>query len=351
MNGKGMKVEGLFDYMGSTDEELNFQKGDVLEVLNHENEDWWQKIPAESRPQKQTEAKRYSKFQTLGNLWNNGEGLMATSLQPLLRNSGIFFEDLLLDAKTFSISKRAVKTTIAFSILDGKNILEGLDEGLVAGRQIRIALYKGTELISNIHSISAAVHPDFPNIWRFSSKASLLFPKDDENTLFLRTDTVDINLFLLFEMSVQKRSESKKDSPSEHVIGWGVLPLLTSDGGPLDNKTYDIRIYEDNPIEQSGKLKARPQDQKMGAILEPSLAVFPMIACQNDLLQLLVHLWESKEKLVKKGGSLKVALTECILLIWPIMTSANFPTYVLGDNNVMLVSFGGDFGCLFPDLF
>jgi hypothetical protein len=34
-------VKALYDYQGTTDEELNFKQGDEFIVLNDENEDWW----------------------------------------------------------------------------------------------------------------------------------------------------------------------------------------------------------------------------------------------------------------------------------------------------------------------
>lgn len=35
------KAVALFDYRGSTDEELNFYEGDVFHILNDDNSDWW----------------------------------------------------------------------------------------------------------------------------------------------------------------------------------------------------------------------------------------------------------------------------------------------------------------------
>jgi hypothetical protein len=34
-------VRALYDYQGTTDEELSFKKGQSLTILNNENEDWW----------------------------------------------------------------------------------------------------------------------------------------------------------------------------------------------------------------------------------------------------------------------------------------------------------------------
>ena len=32
--------------------------------------------------------------------------------------------------------------------------------------------------------------------------------------------------------------------------GWGVLPLFTADGAPIENKTYQIKLYPGSPFEK-----------------------------------------------------------------------------------------------------
>ena len=44
----------------------------------------------------------------------------------------------------------------------------------------------------------------------FFGQASILFPKDDENTCFLRTNDVDIRLSVLFEVCVVVRFEDEE---------------------------------------------------------------------------------------------------------------------------------------------
>jgi len=35
-------VEGLWDFEGADDEDLSFQAGDILEVIDQSDPDWWQ---------------------------------------------------------------------------------------------------------------------------------------------------------------------------------------------------------------------------------------------------------------------------------------------------------------------
>lgn len=89
---------------------------------------------------------------------------------------------------------------------------------------------------------------------------SLLFPKDDENTCFLRSKEVDIKLSLLFELCITVQLCATKDSAegitlpyietTEISCGWGIFPLFTLDGGPIENKTYDLKLCGGTPFEK-----------------------------------------------------------------------------------------------------
>ena len=41
--------------------------------------------------------------------------------------------------------------------------------------------------------------------------------------------------------------------------GWGLLPLFTADGGPIENKTYEIKLYGGTPFEKDVELGISPE--------------------------------------------------------------------------------------------
>jgi hypothetical protein len=53
---------------------------------------------------------------------------------------------------------------------------------------------------------------------------------------------------------------------AEVSCGWGLLPLFTADGGPIENKTYEIKLYGGTPFEKNVDLDIKPE--KKGEIEE-----------------------------------------------------------------------------------
>jgi hypothetical protein len=165
------------------------------------------------------------------------------------------------------IRRRGAKCVVAFSILEARNITPIVIPGYqVLERRVRMGLFDKKTILGNIHTIQAR-QEEQETKWRFSSKNSLLFPKDDENTCFVRTNDIDINLTLLFEITVLvKKGDSKgtcrisnpqdNSNAVELSAGWGVLPMFTSDGGPIENRSHNIRLYPGSPFDKGNGLVA-----------------------------------------------------------------------------------------------
>ncbi|KAJ3077595.1 Nephrocystin-1 [Rhizoclosmatium hyalinum] len=294
----------------------------------------------------------------------NEDKVLSATLRPTVNSSGSGFTNLSMDPATKRLRSCPVQCTIGFSLIEAKNIEPLIGDRRVLGRHVRMALFDNTDILSNVHSIPAIHMREVPNLWKFSSKASLLFPKDDENTCFLRTNDVDIKLCILFELcALVEMSEVKnKTDIIEVSVGWGMLPLFTSDGTAIENKSYDIRLYSGSPYSKEAFAKeftekksffqtlihgnkhprlnikvwklgqgildeinqlpesicsflsAVPvmakyrqimcdtliRDKNYGPRQDPALAVFPTICNQSDLLHLLSIIWERKTKSVSQ---------------------------------------------------
>ncbi|KAJ3061305.1 hypothetical protein HK102_009162, partial [Quaeritorhiza haematococci] len=201
-------------------------------------------------------------------------------LLPDFASNGLGYVDLFMDKEKHKKKIRRIPTkcTLAFSLLEAKNI--SIPFPMVTGpqsttgvggagsncdvirRHVRISLLNKADLMSNVHTVAAVWNPAYEKTWKFSSKASLLFPKDDENTCFVRTHHFDINLCIVFEMcctvrvkgSAERWKESgfsagERRDEVEISCGWGVLPIVTPDGGPIENKTYQIKLYAGTPFD------------------------------------------------------------------------------------------------------
>nr|KAJ3423054.1 hypothetical protein HK105_003685 [Polyrhizophydium stewartii] len=397
----------LYDYAGLTEDELSFAAGDEFVVANSDSADWWYVrtlakpeatgyVPStyvrivEERDRRSQTSHESDAGSELSQSPSDGSGSSSVSgsdndsdsadeqgdtLKEIMRQQRLqrrksrmhvnpnarrlVAPDAVDDAgielpRGFGLSTLAknlaagqlvptpAKCTIAFSMLDARNVPASLNHLPVRGRHIRMALFDKTNILSNIHTV-AAMTVDGNRSWRFSSKASLLFPKDDENTCFLRANDIDIKLCILFELCMvldaDAFSKSDRDSPSksnqprtiEVSCGWGILPLFTTDGAPTENKTYEIRLFGgspfrkddafDEPMQRKGKLPAHQpalvrslviqasvREPDVHLIYEPILAIFPRIAEQLDLFQLLATLWDRKLKSLKASDKMRAAL-------------------------------------------
>ncbi|KAJ3138785.1 Nephrocystin-1 [Physocladia obscura] len=321
------------DELGTTDEEIDISKGDLFQLINNENSDWWyvrdendhkrvgyvprtyiatadkngspisveDKDDAESQDGEKVALKnKVSRFSVgdrgrkstarrtkeeispelpigctesvLSAFKKKDDKILSRTLCPVVDSTGSGFVNLSMDQFTKRV--RTLKSvpaqcTIGFSVIEAKNIESLIGDRRVLGRHIRMAVFDNKNVLSNVHSIPAINAKEFPSIWRFSSKASLLFPKDDENTCFLRTNEVDLQLCILFELcALLEMSETKvKTDMIEVSVGWGMLPLFTSDGTAVENKSYDIKLFSGSPFSKDAFAKDRTEKKTFFQIL------------------------------------------------------------------------------------
>ncbi|KAH6576080.1 hypothetical protein BASA62_001626 [Batrachochytrium salamandrivorans] len=282
-------------------------------------------------------------------------GQLRDFLSPELDSSGISFVDLHLDSKN-KIREVIPKCNFVLSILDARHVPEGLNNLHICGRHVRMALFDKANILSNIHTIPAIVS-ETDATWRFSSKSSLLFPKDNENTCFVRTNIVDVNTCILFELCVlmknintKKTTQSKNKLPEflEVSCGWGLIPLVSVDGILEENKTYDITLHGGSPFQKSTDFDESPTKKgswwslfefkasNSNTIFQPVLQILPLILEQQDVLDALVLAWNQQEKLLKRSKKLSFTkmlkhFGDTVLGFWTILSTCDIPEYRAGD--------------------
>lgn len=105
---------------------------------------------------------------TLGTNYSMGIGHASNYLIPELKSNGIGFKDLHFDKKN-QVQKRTVKCNLSFGIA-GAKCIPAAGNIPVLGRHVRMALFDKSNILSNIHSVPATLHPDNEDVWIFSSK-------------------------------------------------------------------------------------------------------------------------------------------------------------------------------------
>lgn len=197
------------------------------------------------------------------------------------------------------IRKKSTKCATAFSVFEAKNLpLPGPDVQIL-GRHVRMALFDKNAVLSNIHTTPVIYNPDQPKTWKFSSKSSVLFPKDDENTCFVRADQVDFKLCILFELCflVSKVVLDKDGKPGhasavvgEVSCGWGVLPLFTAEGKPIENRSYEIRLFGGTPLEKDVDLIGTNEKKNL----------WQMIVNSDKSPRLVVKVWKLRKSALEE---------------------------------------------------
>ncbi|KAI9139791.1 hypothetical protein BKA69DRAFT_1126220 [Paraphysoderma sedebokerense] len=200
----------------------------------------------------------------------NAEGKYLTSqaLQPRLTTDGLAYEDLLIDSKARKLLPSPAKHTIQFSLNRVEHLPHPGSNYTVISRHVRMTIFSKGEILSNIHTLPGFTTDPEERNWKFSSKNSIIHRKTDENCCIakFRDATVNSNTSILFEfcMIVAKKSKDSSEGSEPKIditetgeisLAWAVLPILTSEGLLIENKSYDLKLYSGSPWGSSALLQ------------------------------------------------------------------------------------------------
>jgi len=189
-----------------------------------------------------------------------------------------------------------------------------------------MALFRNSVICSNIHNIIATPSVDSNSNWKFSTKSSLLFPGDDENTCFVRSNNSDYNMYILFELcvtvSIKDKKEEEDNAKSSLVnisfkkssnvadicCGWGLFPLFTPDGGPIENRTYEIKLNSGMPFEEQ---KHNSNVAKKG--------IFQSLLGTDKNPKLNIRVWKLGKSILNQINTLPVNIISFISIV-PILS-------------------------------
>jgi len=380
---KDKKLVALYDYVGSTDDEITCNQGDEFLFIQCDTPDWWYvksvadnnicgylprtyvqfvedidlekeltKVMVESnkfsiepellkksiqlKSNKKTEQaiknildenKSDMSLSYLSKLRCEGKGSMKEVFMPVLDKTGISFKDLYLDPNTQTLYPIVSQCTSAFSLISAKNIPEILPVFDVHNYYVKMALFRNSILCSNIHNIIATPSTDSNSNWKFSSKSSILFPGDDENTCFVRSNNSDYNMYILFELcvtvsikeenetndeniknNIEKISFKKSNNVADICCGWGLFPLFTPDGGPIENRTYEIKLNSGTPFEEQ---KQNSNVSKKG--------IFQALLGTDKNPRLNIRVWKLGKSMLNQINTLPVNIISFISIV-PILS-------------------------------
>ncbi|KAM4771914.1 nephrocystin-1 [Rhinophrynus dorsalis] len=220
---------------------------------------------------------------TLAQLLEQGDQYSASMyLQPDLTPSQLAFKDLIWDPNACGIQALPTRISLVLTLWSCKMIpLPGASIQILS-RHVRLCLFDGAKVLSNIHTVRATWFPKNAKTWTFSPRVTGILPSILDGDCFIRSGSQSPEIGILFELGVTYIRNSTGER-GELSCGWAFLKLLDVSGIPIPLRTYELTLNGGTPYER-------------GIEVDPSIArrvnsgVFHQMMTQRRQPRILVKL-------------------------------------------------------------
>ncbi|XP_040207044.1 nephrocystin-1 [Rana temporaria] len=187
---------------------------------------------------------------TLAQLLEQGDQYRSSRyLQPELTASQLAFKDLSWDLERGGIQPLPTRISLVLTLWSCKMIpLPGASIQILS-RHVRLCLFDGTKVLSNIHTVRATWLPKNSRTWTFSPRVTGILPSMLDGDCFVRSVSQFPEIGILFEVGVTYIRSSTGER-GELSCGWTFLKLFDVSGIPIPSKTYELTLNGGNPYEQ-----------------------------------------------------------------------------------------------------
>uniref|UniRef100_A0A2K6L9B8 Nephrocystin-1 n=1 Tax=Rhinopithecus bieti TaxID=61621 RepID=A0A2K6L9B8_RHIBE len=170
---------------------------------------------------------------TLSQLLEEGNQFRASYfLQPELMPSQLAFRDLMWDGAEGTIRSRPSRISLILTLWSCKMIpLPGMSIQVLS-RHVRLCLFDGNKVLSNIHTVRATWQSKKPQTWTFSSQVSRILPCLLDGDCFIRSNSASPDIGILFELGISYIRNSTGER-GELSCGWVFLKLFDASGVPI----------------------------------------------------------------------------------------------------------------------
>ncbi|XP_016280773.1 nephrocystin-1 isoform X3 [Monodelphis domestica] len=170
-------------------------------------------------------------------------------LQPELTPSQLAFKDMIWDPEKGTIKPRPSRVSLILTLWSCKMIpLPGVSLQILS-RHIRLCLFDGSKVLSNIHTVRATWQPKKPKTWTFSPRVTGILPCLLDGDCFIRSNSSSPDLGILFEVGISYVRNSTGEK-GELSCGWDFLKLFDANGIPIPPKTYELYLNGGTPYEK-----------------------------------------------------------------------------------------------------
>ncbi|XP_008585760.1 PREDICTED: nephrocystin-1 [Galeopterus variegatus] len=170
-------------------------------------------------------------------------------LQPELTPSQLAFRDLTWDAKAGTIRSSPSRVSLILTLWSCKMIPFPGMSIQVLSRHVRLCLFDGSKVLSNIHTVRATWQPKKPKTWTFSPQVTGILPCLLDGDCFIRSNSSSPDLGILFELGISY-IRNPTGERGELSCGWVFLKLFDASGVPIPAKTYELFLNGGTPYEK-----------------------------------------------------------------------------------------------------
>ncbi|NXS55128.1 NPHP1 protein, partial [Brachypteracias leptosomus] len=170
-------------------------------------------------------------------------------LQPELTPSQLAFKDLVWNPDKNTIYPRPTRVSLIVTLSSCKMIPPPGASIQVLSRHLRLCLFDGQRVLSNIHTVRATWQPKNPQTWTFSPRVTGILPSLLDGDCFVRSSSLSSDIGVLFELGITYIRNSTGER-GELSCGWAFLKLFTSSGMPVPPKMYELPLNGGTPYER-----------------------------------------------------------------------------------------------------
>lgn len=190
------------------------------------------------------------RLSTLSQLLEEGNQFRASYfLQPKLTPSQLAFKDLVWDSEKNTICPIPTRVSLIVTLCSCKTIPLPAASIQVLSRHVRLCLFDGNRVLSNIHTVRATWQPKNPQMWTFSPRVTGILPSLLDGDCFVRSNSLSSDIGLLLELGITYIRNSTGER-RELSCGWAFQKLFTSDGMPVPSKMYELLLNGGTPYER-----------------------------------------------------------------------------------------------------
>ncbi|XP_012582758.1 PREDICTED: nephrocystin-1 isoform X2 [Condylura cristata] len=193
-------------------------------------------------------------------------------VQPALTPSQLAFRDLMWDAKTGTIRPRPSRVSLILTLWSCKMIPFPGMSLQVLSRHVRLCLFDGNKVLSNIHTVRATWQPKKPKTWTFSPQVTGILPCLLDGDCFVRSNSSSPDLGILFELGISYIRNSTGER-GELSCGWVFLKLFDDSGIPIPAKTYELFLNGGTPYEKGVEVDPSLSRRAQGSVFHQMMTM------------------------------------------------------------------------------